>query len=211
VLALLRRDGWRTLGIGVGISIAVAVVVFAPLWAGSETFDPVREQAGGFITSTPHYLREWLKFTRAMEEGEAGSLAKLLGTLAFAATYAALLWAAWRQRLTPVALIACIALALLAVNLLALSWFRPWYMLWPLTALVLVPGRWALWLVLAISAGGMLPDLIEQYRNNVGFLAGHYLWAVAAPVIVAFVPAAVVWVVGAVRERTPLLAVEQVR
>lgn len=200
-----RRAFLRQAAAGAALSLVLTAVVFAPLWSGPDTFDAVREQAGKFITSTPLLLREWFKTEASLAEDEAGSLASLIGTSTFALTYLVLLVAGWRARFTPIAIIVCAALVLLAFNLFAVTWFRPWYMLWPLTLLVLVPGRWTTWLVIAISAGGMLPDLLEQYRGNIGFLRDHYLWAVAAPVIAAFLPPVAIWATGAVREGSVLL------
>jgi hypothetical protein len=82
-------------------------------------------------------------------------------------------------------------------------------MLWPLTLLPLVPGRWSLALIASISIGGMLPDIVEQYRLNFSFFREHYLWAIASPIIPAFLPATVVLVAGWLYTRSPLL-VEQV-
>ena len=206
LLAMSRRqDGPHTMAIGAALGITLAVVVFAPLWAGADTFDVVRQQAGKFITSTPHVLREWLSLAHAMEPARADEVARTITTAAFLAVYVALLVHGWRARFKPEALIACCALAFLAFNLLAVTWFRPWYMLWVVTLLVLVPGRHAIVLVVAISAGGMLPDIVEQYRTNIGFFRQHYLWAIAAPVVVAFAPPTIAWLVGTAKARTPLL------
>jgi hypothetical protein len=205
LLAADRRLFWRETGFGLGISLALLFVTFAPFWDVMTTFDAARDQAGKFITSTPLLAREELVRHTALDSEAAGDLARWGGFAIFLGAYAYLLFALSRRGGAIGPLVACMALSLLAFNLLAVTWYRPWYMLWPLTLLPLVPGRWSVALIAAISVGGMLPDIIEQYRLNLGFFREHYLWAIAAPVIPAFLPALVVLVAAWLQTRSPLL------
>jgi hypothetical protein len=47
----------------------------------------------------------------------------------------------------------------------------------------------------------MFPDITEQYRNFVPWLAADGMRLFAAPVVVAFVPAAFVWLLAMLRTR----------
>ncbi|MPZ22689.1 MAG: DUF2029 domain-containing protein [Dehalococcoidia bacterium] len=205
LLAADRPQFWRDTAIGASLALGLAAISFGIFWEGWATLDSVREQGEGFITSTPLVLREQLIWRWSMDEESASSLARWAGIGTFAVLYAGLLLAFWRSRRTACELAACLALILLAFAVFGVSWYRPWYMIWPLTFLALVPGRWTLLLILVTSISGMLPDIIEQYRGQLQFFREHYLWAVAAPVIVAFVPPAVALVVGWIRTRSVLM------
>ena len=204
-----RHRFWRETAEGAAIAAGLTLVTFSYFWEGFDTFDIAREQAQKFITSAPLVLREWLVFQASVEPATAEDVARWGGILSFAAVYGGLLYAYYRTERGMIALCACLALILLCFSLLAVTWYRPWYMLWPLTLFPLVPGRWPVALLLAISVGGMLPDIVEQYRLNIEFFREHYLWAVAAPVIVAFVPAVVVLLAGWASTRRPLLTTTQ--
>ncbi|MEX2237360.1 MAG: glycosyltransferase family 39 protein [Dehalococcoidia bacterium] len=201
-----RRLFLRETAVGLGLALVLAVACFAFFWEGADTFEIVRRQGDKFITSTPLVLREQLRVRTEISDVTSDSVARWAGIAAFDACYAALLLSLWRSKAGAIPLIACLSLMMLTFSFFGVTWYRPWYMLWPLTLLPLVPGRWAVGLIVAISMGGMLPDLIEQYRHNLDFFREHYLWSVAAPVIVAFVPAALVLLAGWARTRHSLLS-----
>jgi hypothetical protein len=185
--ALLRLFDGSLIGAG------LILLAFLPFWAGTDTFDSIRWQAGLYITSTPmlvaYFLERWADFQRA----DAEPLATRVMTVLFLGV-AALLFL--RQRRGPTALIATCALVMLAYILLAINWFRPWYFLWVVMLTPLLPGRWWIAITIAASMGAMTPDVIEQYRNNIAWLRHDYFWLLAAPVLTAFLPPAVAVVAG---------------
>ena len=201
-----HRLFWKETAIGAGLALLLTVVTLAPFWAGSDTFEIAADQGEKFITSTPLLIREQLRWEWSVAEGTATDVSRWEHGCLFGLFYLGALFALWRERGRPLALIACMALMLLLFNLIAVTWYRPWYMLWPLTLLPFLPGRWPLALVFAISVGGMTPDIIEQYRGELEFFREHYQWAISAPVIAAFLPATLVLVAGWIATRRLLLS-----
>lgn len=186
-----RRAAAFGLARGTLAALALSAAIFAPFWEGPDTFDQLREQGDRVITSTPLLLEQQLGDRLDLAAARAHDIARWSGTALFAAVAAALLW---RQRAGVLALIAAAALTLLAFNLIAAGWFRPWYFLWVAMLTPLLPGRWWLALTIAVAVGGLLPDVIEQYRNNIDALDGHLFALLALPVGAAFLPPLVVWV-----------------
>ena len=83
---------------------------------------------------------------------------------------------------------------------LAAGWFRPWYMLWPATLVVLRPTGAAVALFLAITFGNLFPDLIEQYRYDWGIPLDLPLRS--SPVAAQFVLPLLVWLGSALALRS---------
>ena len=204
-----RRAFFDQMLVGGGIALVFALLAIALFWDGPDTYDIIRRQAGKFITSTPVFLSEQLRLEAGYSEEASTRFARWAGTFAFAAVYAGLLFALWRSRGAPLALIACIAFSLIAFNVLAVTWYRPWYMLWPVTLLPLIPGRWVIAVILGISLGGIVFDLVEQYRFQFQFFREHYFWSLGAPVVAAFLPALIAWIAGWIATRDVLLLTGQ--
>jgi hypothetical protein len=185
--ALLRLFDGSLIGAG------LILLAFLPFWAGTDTFDSIRWQAGLYITSTPmlvaYFLERWGDFQRV----DAEPLATRVLTVLFLC-FALVLFL--RQRRGPVSLIATCVLVMLGYLLLAVNWFRPWYFLWAVMLTPLLPGRWWIVITVAISMGGLTPDVIEQYRGNMTWLHRDYFWLLGAPVLTAFIPPAVAVVAG---------------
>lgn len=185
------RAEWRPLftqlAIGSLIALALAVAAFAPFWAGADTFGALRKQATGwgFITSTPMLVEYQLQQVFSLTQARSHTLAQR-GCAAVFLVLAA--WLFLRQRRGGIALVATAASVLLLYVLIAAGWFRPWYLLWPLMLTPLLPGRWWPLVTIAASAGGLTPDIIEQYRNNIMWLRPHFFWLIAAPVVTTFFP-----------------------
>ena len=200
-----REQFIRQTIVGAGVALVFGLLLIALFWDGPDTFDVIRRQGGRFITSTPNIVSEQLRLEASLSEATSTRIARWGGVLAFLVVYAGLLLTLWRSRGSPLALFSCLAFSLIAFNVLAVTWYRPWYMLWPLTLLPLVPGRWAVGVIFAASLGGMVFDLIEQYRFQFQFFHDHYHYSLASPVVAAFVPALLVWLGGWIATHSVLL------
>lgn len=172
------------------VSLALAVLCYAPFWVGIETFDNVRKESAHMITSTPVLLS--LVTTRWFEEPLATNLASWIPKALFAACYLAFTWEARRDfnRLIGMSFAICFIYLVLAA-----SWFRPWYMLWPIAIAALRPRTWLGAMVVVISIACAFPDLVEQFRSDWPLIA-EYDRAIAAPILLGFLPPLVVWLVG---------------
>jgi 4-amino-4-deoxy-L-arabinose transferase-like glycosyltransferase len=182
-----RRRYLRDTAIGAGISVALIVAAFAYFWEGSDTFATLRDQANRFYSSTPGAIMRALVRRGAASE-DAASTARAAGTGAFAVVYIGLLVAFVRRRRTDAEMVAWGALIFVGYLALAVTWFRPWYLIWPYTLVVLLYGRWPAVLFLAGSFFAMFVEMIEVYRTNVDFLLGHFHLSDALPAITSFVP-----------------------
>ncbi|MEZ4554097.1 MAG: glycosyltransferase 87 family protein [Dehalococcoidia bacterium] len=178
------------------IAAIVVIVVFAPLWEGLATFDTVRGEADKVITSTP--LLIGLLISGAPEDPATVEAVRGVLRVLFVGLYLLL---AWQARRSFDHLVVASFTILFLHLLVPTGWFRPWYMLWPVTLAALRPRSWLAAVLLAITFACCFPDLIEQYRNNWSFLA-DYTKAIAAPIVVAFVPPALVWLAGAAWARS---------
>lgn len=177
------------------VAVAVAAWAYSPFWAGADTFDNLSQQASMMITSTPQLIELWLR-SRMVDQLAATDIARQVSFVLFGALYFPLTWQARKGFEGLVA--ACFGV-LFAYLLVAAGWFRPWYLLWPVSILALRPGRrWAL-LLLTITFFGAFPDLVEQYRDHWPRID---TWAkfIAAPIVVAFLAPALLWLVALVAE-----------
>ncbi|HET9200661.1 MAG TPA: hypothetical protein VFO84_06775 [Dehalococcoidia bacterium] len=189
-----RNAFWRETVIGGALAGLLVLVTLGPFWEGIDTFDYVRDQQDKFVTSTPILVSRLLSAIPGVAIAAAGDIARWLGTVAFLAVYLALLAWLWRAKGAYLALVGCVAGAMLALNLLALTWFRPWYLLWPLTLLPLLPGRWPVALIFAISVPAMQADVAEIYTYNADWLREKELAQAAVQVVPTFGPAVAVLV-----------------
>jgi alpha-1,6-mannosyltransferase len=148
-----RRDGHAAF-LGIGLAVLLAVAMYAPFWAGSSTFDGVRDQASR-MTSSPaalagFYVRDsWLRPA---------------AVIVFSAGYVVLL----RGRLN----LAEGAYAVLLLYLLVLSfWTKPWYFTWPI-ALGAVVGGTAFW----VSVPGMAGLFASNVFGGWGWAMDWWRW-----------------------------------
>lgn len=182
----------RTLKVVEAMAFGAAVVVAAylPFWAGLSTFDNVRKEAEHAITSTPVLLH--LITPRWFDEPLATTISMQGPKVLFALAYFPLVWQARRS----FGHLVGVSFAILFVYLvLAASWFRPWYMLWPVAIASLQPRGWLGATAVVITLAAAFPDLVEQYRSHWPLIA-EYHRAIAAPILLAFLPPLVVWLRG---------------
>lgn len=175
------------------VALAAILWTFLPFWEGLATFDTVRAEADKMITSTALALGVWR--TGYPEDPDLNHAILQALRLAFVAL-AIPVW--WQSRRDLPHLIAASFTVLLLYLLLAAGWFRPWYLLWPLAFAALRPRSWLLPLLLAITFFGSFADLVEQYRQHWSISAG-YTRAILAPVILVFLPSAIVWLAALTR------------
>ena len=188
----------RSLAPGLAAAVFLAVLCYAPFWEGRATFGTVTGEANAkMITSVPILLRE--KLAETMSSEDAARAAQQLARATFLVLYVPLLWQARRDF---TGLVACGTNALFLYLVIATPWFRPWYFLWPLALAALLPGTWFTALFLTVSFFGSFPDLVEQYRYNVDWLAADFWRALAAPIAVQFGPPVAVWLAGLLRFRS---------
>ena len=185
------RDRLRALAPGLAAAVLLTVVCYAPFWAGRATFATGMGEANTkMITSTPLLLKAQLELSTGLPDPAAA--ARALSRLLFLGLYLPLVWQARRDFTR---LVTCSFTALF-LYLVASVWFRPWYMLWPLTLAALLPGTWFTPLLLAISCCASFPDLVEQYGRNWRWLRADPGRTLAAPIVVAFLPPLLVWLAG---------------
>jgi len=184
----------RALAPGLALGLVLTVAIYAPFWAGAETFHTVQRQTELMITSTPDLLR--VQLTGRVGSGDPQEVARLVMIGTFLALAVPLTWQA-RRGLD--------YLLMTSFNLLffylviASSWFRPWYLLWPAVLIALRPTRWGVALFVSITICNLLPDVIEMYRLEWGLTPE---WARAAPVAMQFAVPLAVWVAGAISTRS---------
>jgi hypothetical protein len=168
----------------------LVVLAYAAFWDGPATFDNVRKESAHLITSTPVLLQ--LVTSRRFDEPLATSLALWVTKGVFAAFYVPLLWQARRDFDRLVAMSFAVLFLYLVI---ACAWFRPWYMLWPVSIAAFRARGWLGATAVTITVAGACPDLVEQFRTHWPLIAS-YDRAIAAPIVLAFLPPLVVWLQG---------------
>ncbi len=189
-LRLIARAG--------AVAAITAALAYAPFFEGRATFAMLSVQSTLMITSTPLLLELFLQQIAYLgwnDPARAADDARWITRLAFLLVYPTLVWHARRDFRHLVTLSFTILFLYLLV---ASSWYRPWYMVWPVTLAALRPRSWLTPVLLAATLGGAFPDLIEQFRGHWPWLA-EYTRAIAAPVVVAFVPPLLFWLYGLAR------------
>ena len=197
---------WRETATGVAMSLLLAVGLFAWFYDGPRTFDSIRNQSELLANSPAHLLGAYLVL-QGWELDRAAEVARWLAYAAFGAAYCGVLAYSWRSGRTAIDMVAILGLTLLAYVAVGAAWYQPWYLIWPLSVLVLVPGRWAVALCVALTVGGLLPDLVMWYGTKFEIMRDHHLWRIALVIACGFLPAALVMVWGWLRYRR-LLPIE---
>ena len=191
------RQRLRALAGPLMLAALASVAVFAPFWEGLATFDTVRGQAGRMITSTPLYLHVLLRGppVAGFETTGVASAPLLLIFLPLAVALT------WQARLNEERLISSAFSLFFLYLLIPATWFRPWYFLWPVAVAALRPRAWLAVMLIAITFFGAFPDLVEQFRGHWSWL-DSYTKQTAAPILLAFLPPALLWLAGVARYRS---------
>jgi hypothetical protein len=189
-----RRHALPRLFAGAGIAVVLAAVIYLPFWAGPRTFSAILAEGKLSITSTPLLVQLWI--TGPLLQDTNGDLSRLLMRILFLIPYGFII-ATIRP---PIHRLYSGSYQIFFLFIfLAVGWFRPWYLLWVVTLGALLPSGWFLAITLAVSFCGMFPDIVEQYRNFLPFLAGDSLRLYEAPVVVAFLLPAFIWIAAFIK------------
>jgi hypothetical protein len=191
---------WRETAAGAAISAAMALALFAWFYEGTDTFDSIRNQSELLANSPAHLLGAYLVL-QGWEIDRAAEVSRWLAYGAFIPAYCLVLAFFWRSGRSAVELLATIGATFFAYIAIGSVWYQPWYLLWPLTFLVLVPGRWAVALCVALTIGGLLPDFVMWYGTKFEIMRDHHLWRIATVIGTGFIPAALVLCWGWLRYR----------
>lgn len=192
-----RRLALPRLLVGGLTALMIAVALFIPFWDGSRTFSALRAEGSKSITSTPLLVQYFL--TDHLFPGQGGDIARLWMRALFVVPYS---WVALRLRPPITRLQGAAYQALWLYIVIAVAWFRPWYFLWVITIGCLLPSGWYLALTLTLSWFGMFPDIVEQYRMFIPWLANNPTPRIVAPVVVAYLVPALVWLAALIHSRS---------
>jgi len=161
---LLRRGYGRSVALGLCVTAVLGLVLYAPLWAGAETFRAMLDE-GGYFTTTPGSLADRL-LAPALGNGPAEML---VGGALRLALLAVVAWVVFMVPARPSAIIAAAAIVYtLAVTVLA-TWYQPWYATWALVFLAPLAVRGGGWmaLVVALTAGGLLVPVATNFAAQI--------------------------------------------
>jgi hypothetical protein len=192
-----RRQALRGILAGSALALALAVLMVLPFWDGLRTFDALRNETSKVVTSTPQVL-EYI-VTGSVEATRFASTSRLIMRLLFLIPY---VWLLLRVRPPAWRLNAAAYQALLLYLLIAVAWFRPWYLLWVVTIGALLPWGWFLAVTLTISWFGMFPEIVGLYSGKVPWLAASDGRMLLGPILVVFLPIALLWLAGLVCTRS---------
>jgi hypothetical protein len=174
------RHDRRAVAFGLVASLTLAMLVYAPLWAGMDTFDGVRNQAAK-MTSSPAALAGFYV---------TDSWLRPASLLLFAAGYLVVLKRG--------AGVAQGAYAVLLLYLLVLSfWTKPWYFTWTV-ALGAVLGGYAFWITVPGVLGLFASNIFGSWGWQMNWLDWQQRWG--AKFIEACLTAATLggWLLGGV-------------
>jgi hypothetical protein len=161
---LLLAYAWRNLRdrpvavfCGLGLSVALLAAAIIPFWEGFDTFDTLRGNVDLSLSSPAWILQDRLSNAGHPQLGE--DLARWGGRGLFVVAYLWLLVAYLRtprsEAKAPDVETAALARTafhvFFALLFFATTWFRPWYLAWPLAMLALTPMGWPLAMSLLIS------------------------------------------------------------
>ena len=168
-LYLLRRRHLRDLLLGFALAGVFTVAAYAPFWAGTTTFDTLRNQSNLFTTSPVAMLTVLLEGARTRETAE--TIASSLGLALFGV---ATLIATLRWLRSPDDDVATMSgYAMLAYLLVGIFWFQAWYLLWLLVPVALSPDRRLRATTAVFTWSAMMIYVVTNF--------GWYLWWAGLP------------------------------
>jgi hypothetical protein len=143
----------RQVILSVALGALVGIAVYVPFFQGVDTLEIIRRQSG-YNTSSPSALLDAVLHRWAGMDGLASSrLMKQIVVPAFLLLY---LWQVWRVRGDLPELIERSFVVLFLLLLVATWWFWPWYVLWIVPLVALLPRRGVAIIGLLFSATAML-------------------------------------------------------
>jgi hypothetical protein len=178
----------RQVAVGVAVSALLAAALFAPYWAGIETFSGIRLTGGvGHTGSTPTMMLEVL--SRVATESAIRPVVTAVAACALV-VYVATRAINVRDEQT---LLRAAAGASVAYVLLASPSYWPWYAVLPVALLALVPGRRSLILLVAMSLGSRLAApldvlYVSEAIGRFAYLLLTWLFGIGVPLLVLTVP-----------------------
>jgi len=177
----LRRDGLRPWLGGVLIFLLTSGALFAPYWAGLDTFHGLMVETARYdTTSVPHAIHTVLErlLSLAAPESPAADYLTWFVTL----TPIALLFAVFavRQRLQPLQLVRQSTLLLIVWVVVGSTHVRQWYFVWPtMLGAILAPHpvtTLTLWLGVGASAYYASPALVNAPLFKAFFTLACFAW-----------------------------------
>jgi hypothetical protein len=172
------RARLRYAAVSLGSSLAIAVVVYAPFWAGADTFRRSLQE------DQKHFYSFSATLNSLIGSIPAGS-ASILGRILFLIVYAAILLTAIRHRADLARLTYITLFAFLA---LGVDTFRAWYSLWaiiPALAVARFPDRvWAIVFSYLVTVGVLI------YSYGPGPAGFVNVFPDTLPYFLSFLPAA---------------------
>jgi hypothetical protein len=200
----LGAAAWRPLALGGALSAGLLALLYAPFWAGTDTFAGLLHFRGAHFASPPQALRLFVGLPALPEPGAAAlPLERALAGLwwlAFATGCGLLLRSLWRRRAGLTA--RDYAQAVVAVFLIHLvtqqQYFWSWYASWAVAcAAVSRPGSAAVALALALALGAMLGSAVYRFVHPLQAFLAPVQWLAIA---LSFGPLAVAALLRALRE-----------
>jgi hypothetical protein len=162
-----RQEKIAAVVAGSAIGLALTVALYAPFWAGYDTFFFL-SRGNWFTASIPTMLREFLRQWFLYED--AGRLAGTLvglGFTAFVALRLSLLWRQEQREHTPADTWEPWLGAAHDVTFVYLAfatlWWQPWYLTWLVALAALVPSRLVHERALLFCYGGVLNYFVFKY------------------------------------------------
>lgn len=190
---LLRTNRVYTL-VGLGLSAALWVAWYAPFWVGPATVTAL-SRGGLFTASLGGLVR--LQLLPPLGETLATTAARAITTGLFALVLVPLLQHAWSAR-RPQPAIESVYGALMALALVAVTWFQAWYVVWVFAPAACLPGWSRRAEVAALSLGAFLHYGIFVYLW-VGFLPGQSALVQHLAVLTVLGPLLLLWGARAAR------------
>jgi alpha-1,6-mannosyltransferase len=178
----------RQVAVGVAVAVFLAAALYAPYWAGVETFSGIKLTGGvGHTGSTPTMMLEVL--SRVATESAMRPVVTAVAACVLV-VYVATRAINVRDEQT---LLRAAAGASVAYVLLASPSYWPWYAVLPVALLALVPGRRSLILLVAMSLGSRLAApldvlYVSEAIGRFAYLLLTWLFGIGVPLLALTVP-----------------------